>query len=151
MTDLHHKDMAPPRMPLARRKTGNGAGALQGLPDSRLAAIEQALIQFHEVAAERDALRDELAALKFTHAQDLVEITAMKSLINTLESRAASHQSERDLAIAQRSVYEALFVGIQAQFRAFELPAAPLVRQLTNEHDAQGPANAGFARNDRMT
>jgi chromosome segregation ATPase len=142
MTDLHHKDMIHPRMSIARRKTSNGPGALQALPDSRLAAVEQGLMQFHEVAAERDALRDELAALKQTHAQDQVEIAAMRSLINTLESRAASHQSERDLAVAQRSVYEALFVGVQAQFRAFEVPAAPLVKQLTDEHNAQSTANA---------
>jgi hypothetical protein len=150
MTDLHHKDMNHPKMSIARRKTSNGAGALQTLPDSRLAAIEQGLVQFHEVAAERDALRDELATLKLTLAQDQVEIAAMRSLINTLESRAASHQSERDLAIAQRAVYEALFVGVQAQFRAFELPTAPLVKQLTDEHSAQNIVNAEVARNDRM-
>jgi hypothetical protein len=137
-------------MSIARRKTSNGAGALQALPDSRLAAVEHGLIQFHEVAAERDALRDELAALKQTHAQDQVEIAAMRSLINTLESRAASHQSERDLAVAQRSVYEALFVGVQAQFRAFELPTAPLVKQLTNEHGGQNTVNAEAARDNRM-
>ena len=143
MTDLHHKDMHP-RMSIARRKTTNGAGALQALPDSRLAAIEQALIQFHEVAAERDALRDDLAAIKQTHAQDQVEIAAMKSLINTLESRAASHQSERDLAVAQRSRYEALFIGIQAQLRAFEFPAAPLVK-LTDQNSTQNAEVAAEA------
>jgi hypothetical protein len=123
-------------MSIARRRNGNGTGALEALPDARQAAVEQALIQYHELAAERDALRDELAVLKQTHAQDQVEIAAMKSLINTLESRAASHQSERDLAVAQRSIYEALFVSIQAQFRAFELPTTP-VKLLADERSAQ--------------
>jgi hypothetical protein len=133
-------------MSVARRKTSNGAGALE---DARLAAIEQALIQFHEVAVERDALREELAALKEMHVQDQVEITAMKSLINTLESRAASHQSERDLAVAQRSIYEALFVGIQAQFRAFELPTMPLVKQLSDQHTAPDVTNGRLAEEYR--
>jgi hypothetical protein len=145
MADLQHKDVHHPRMSIARRKTSNGAVGLEALPDARQAAVEQALIQFHELAAERDALRDELAALKQTHAENQVEIAAMKSLINTLESRAASHQSERDLAVAQRAMYEALFLGIQAQFRAFELPAAPLVKQLPNEQGAQDAVNAQAA------
>ena len=146
MTDLQHKDGHQPRMSIARRKTSNGATSLEALPDARQAAVEQALIQFHEIAAERDALRDELSSLKQTHAEYQVEIAAMKSLINTLESRAASHQSERDLAVAQRSLYEALFVGIQAQFRAFELPAAPLVKQLSNERSAQDGVNGQAAQ-----
>jgi hypothetical protein len=141
MTDLHHS-----RMSIARRKASNGASALQALPDARLAAIEQALIQFHEVAADRDALREELAALKQTHVEDQVEIAAMKSLINTLESRAVSHQSERDLAVAQRSVYETLFVGIQAQLRAFELPTAPLAPQLSPEYSLPDTADAQVAQ-----
>lgn len=145
MTDLHHKEAPQPRTSIARRRMGNG-GALGILSDARQAAVEQGLIQFHEVAAERDALRDELSAIKQTHAQDQVELAAMKSLINTLESRAASHQSERDLAIAQRSMYEALFVGIQAQFRAFDLPATPLVKQLGDEHNAQATVNAQVAQ-----
>jgi chromosome segregation ATPase len=145
MTDAHQKDVHHPKMSISRRKTSNSASSLETLPDFRLAAIEQSLIQFHEIAAERDALRDELNALKQTHAQDQVEITAMKSLINTLESRAASHQSERDLAIAQRSVYEALFVGIQAQFHAFELPATPLVKKLADEHGARENGKAEVA------
>jgi hypothetical protein len=111
-----------------------------------LAAIEQALIHFHEVAADRDALRTELAALKQTHVEDQVQISAMTSLINTLESRAASYQSERDLAVAQRSVYEALFVGIQAQLRAFEPPTAPLAKQLTAEQKMPDTASAQTAQ-----
>jgi chromosome segregation ATPase len=145
MTDLQHKDVHQPRMSIARRKTSNGA-SLEALPDARQAAVEQALIQFHEIAAERDALRDELSALKQTHAEYQVEIAAMKSLINTLESRAASHQSERDLAVSQRSLYEALFVGIQAQFRAFELPTTPLAKQLSNERSAQDAVKSEAAQ-----
>src|SRR5687767_1748363 len=99
MTDLHLGDVH--HLTVARRNTSSGTGALRTLPDALLATVEQGLLQFRQVAAERDTLREKLAALEQTHAQDQVEIASMQSLINRLESQAASHQCERDLAIAQ--------------------------------------------------
>jgi hypothetical protein len=128
MAGLHRGERH--QLAIGLRISSSGTGTLRTLPDELLAAADQNV--FHQIAAERDRLRKKLAALKQIHAQAQVQIASMQSLINRLESQAVSHQCERDLAISQRSAYEALFVGIQAQLRAFETPAAPLVEQLSH-------------------
>jgi len=86
------------------------------------------LAEFQHVAAERDDLARQVAAQKTEIAAHAVENEAMRSRLADMESRVASAMLVRDQAVAQRAVYETLFISFQAQMRAFAVPAEPLVR-----------------------
>ena len=104
-----------------------------GLPPVREAIIDQAHRLHQEVAHERDTLRLRITDL-------LTEIEGLKAQLkvaeleaSTLRSRADSSISIRDDAVADRAVYEALFISIKAQLMAFKIPSAPLVRERPEE------------------
>lgn len=53
-------------------------------------------------------------------------IEALESQLSAERSNVAGAQAERDQAIAERAIFEALFASFRAQLEAFEVPAAIL-------------------------
>lgn len=99
------------------------------LPDDRKAAVQYGLEQFQAIGAERDALRQQNHELRSMLAEREVALDARQTHIADMESRVSSAMLIRDQAVADRAKYETMFISIYAQLRAFEVPAAPLVRE----------------------
>ena len=98
------------------------------LPRERQAAVAYGLEQFQTMAHERDELRNENTGLKDRVAALEIEAEGLRSHINDATSQIRSAMLVRDQALADRIKYEALFVSVQAQLRAFAVPAEPLIR-----------------------
>ena len=120
-------------------KTNNGNGVHVGpqtvveptpvnLSRERASAVAYGLEQFHTMAHERDELRDENTGLKDRVASLEIEAEGLRSHINDAQSQILSAMLVRDQALADRIKYEALFVSLQAQMRAFAVPAEPLIK-----------------------
>jgi hypothetical protein len=62
-----------------------------------------------------------------------IEIEGLRAELAAAQSRIASYQTERDDAVANLSVYQALYIGIMAQLRAFGIEHGPLVREKSSE------------------
>lgn len=116
---------------------GGGPAIESTLAADRQAAVEQGLTLFQMTAGERDRLKSQVSDLNNIIAQQRVEIDALQSLVNMMESRIREYQIERDQAVAERAAYESLFVIIQAQMRAFQIPAAPLVKVTSEQHHTE--------------
>jgi hypothetical protein len=108
--------------------TTDGADKAE-LPERYEAYANTFVRQQLAVAAERDQLAADNAKLKSDIVLYKVEIEARHSEIAELRSNEQTAQLMRDRAIAERAKWEALFISIQAQMRAFDVPAAPLVTQ----------------------
>jgi hypothetical protein len=108
-----------------------------GLPAERAALAEASgkafALQYQTVAHERDELVAELAKVKTDLKLAMVANEAMSSQINEMQSRMETMTAVRDEAVGYRGRYEALFVSIEAQLRAFQIPAAPLIRDIPND------------------
>ena len=115
-------------------------GGDTALPASRQAAIEQGLHMFQEVAADRDRLANEVTRLRGDISAYKVMVEALETQLADAQSRIQSATIMRDQAAADRCKWESLFIGIQAQLRAFEVPAAPLVIP-RRDRDADAPEN----------
>lgn len=102
------------------------------LPEDRKAAVQYGLEQFQVIASERDVLQRENFALKSDVAGLKVALEAQTAQMSEMESRVSSAMLTRDQALAERIKYEALFVSVQAQLRAFNVPAAPLIKDAEN-------------------
>ena len=103
-------------------------GSHLDLPRERAAAVAYGLEQFQAMAHERDELRNENTGLKDRVAALEIEAEGLRSHINDATSQIRSAMLVRDQALADRIKYEALFVSLQAQMRAFAVPAEPLIR-----------------------
>ena len=116
-------------------------------------AFEQGLIQYHETAAERDELKAEVARLRTEISAYKVMIEGHTAQQNEMLSRVQTMVMVRDQAVADRAKYEALFVMLNAQMRAFAIPAAPLVAAAKEEPDgmieADGPVSKEELENVR--
>lgn len=120
--------------------------ATNGLPPAREAIIDQAHRLHQEVAHERDMLRLHIADLQ-------TKIAGLEAQLKLLELEASQHRNKaesalsvRDDAVAERAVYETLFISLQAQLRAFRIPAAPLIKERNDEEavdSAGSPVNYG--------
>ena len=124
----------------------NGNGNSE-LPANRVALVEAGLAQFQTVAAERDRLEREVADLRSDLAAQKVVNEAMSEQINTMRSHVSSMMLIRDQAVADRAVYETLFISFQSMLRAFQVPAAPLIKEkdATDEQNTTSDAYAGIA------
>lgn len=111
----------------------NGNG--KELPENRKAAVAHGLEQYNFMAAERDELANEVRELRTQIAGYKVALEANASRIAELESRCQTLTLERDQAVADRTKYEALFVSVKAQLRAFAVPNEPLIRDMSEESD----------------
>jgi len=98
------------------------------LPAERAAAVAYGLEQFQSIAHERDELRNENTGLRDRVAALEIEAEGLRSHITDGQSHIKSAYLVRDQAMADRIKYEALFVSVQAQLRAFQVPAEPLIR-----------------------
>ena len=107
-----------------------------GLTDEQSKAVEAGLATHLRVKGELDeALRDN-AGLREVLTKNSVEIEALRSFVNMLESRIEGCIAERDLAVGHRAQYEALFAMMQATMREFKIPAVPLIRKIDGEAHA---------------
>jgi hypothetical protein len=100
----------------------------RSLPRERAAAVAYGLEQFQTMAHERDELREENTGLKDRVAALEIEAEGLRSHINDAQSQTRSAMLVRDQALADRIKYEALFVSLQAQMRAFAVPSEPLIK-----------------------
>ena len=91
--------------------------------------MEQGLATFHETAAERDALRDEVTASKATSPRTSVALEAKDAQMADMESRVNTMMLERDEAVARRAEVETVLGSMMALGRAFQIENAPLVRE----------------------
>jgi len=121
---------------MIEKRNGNGNGNKNDLPDDRKAAVEAGLAHYQLVAAERDALAKEIDKLLKEITSYKIMVEAQKSQMNDLESRATSAGILRDEAVAERAKYETLFMSFQAMLRTFNIPAAPLIKEM-NDEDAE--------------
>ena len=111
----------------------NGSGEL---PDARRAAVMHGLEQYHAMAADRDALVDEIGKLKVELAAMRVVADAHDSLQTQADSRVASAYAERDQAVRERARYEALHMAILAMCREFRVPEPAATPQASAEGGA---------------
>jgi len=105
------------------------------LPESRQAAWAQSMAMYQETAAQLDAMRIEVAKLKSDISGYRVALEAKDSVMADLESRIQIMQLVRDEAVAHRAKWETLFASVQAQLRAFQVPAAPFVSMHEETND----------------
>jgi hypothetical protein len=118
--DVGHRKISSP--PLSPAVGGD-------LPEDRRAAVEYGLAQYQMLAAERDSLVRENSELRNALAEHRASLEVHHSRIADMDSRIATATMVRDQAVADRAKYETMFISIFAQLRAFEVPAAPLVRE----------------------
>jgi len=114
------------------KKNGNGNKNSADLPADRAAAVEAGIVHYQLVAAERDQLAKDVVALNNEITSYKIMVEAQKSQMNDLESRIAAAGAIRDQAVAERAKYETLFMSIQAMLRTFNIPAAPLIKEMDN-------------------
>ena len=132
MTSMDHVQSA-----LAEKPNGSD------LPASRQAAVEQGLATFHEIAADRDALREQVHQLQSSLAMHKVTIEAQAAQMADMESRVSTMMIVRDEAVARRAVVETVLESMMALGRTFQIQNAPLVRPRSNDED--GVATIGGA------
>jgi glycine cleavage system regulatory protein len=108
--------------------TRNGGKAGVDLPASRMAAVEQGLAYYQEVAHERDALQKLVEQLRTDIASHKVVSEVQQTQLAQMESQVATARLERDRAVADRAKFETLMITIQASLRAFAIPNEPLIR-----------------------
>lgn len=117
------------------KKNGNPPPQQADTDESYRHHVEQTFAKYDAVVRECELLRakmgDAIAGLKSAAA----ESDALRTQINSLESRIISYQLERDQAVAQRAAYETLFASFQAMMREFNVPAVPLIRTKQSEGD----------------
>jgi hypothetical protein len=111
----------------------NGAG----LSDEQSKAVEAGLAMHLRVKAALDDAQRVIATQQSAITQAAVEIEALRSFNNMLESRIAGAVAERDLAVGQRAKYESLFAMMLATMREFQIPAVPLIRETGDDNARQ--------------
>jgi len=96
------------------------------LSEDRAKAVAAGLAMFQKTQAEMEDLRGKLRQA-MDHAAELeTQLAGEKQLNSLLEHQVKSHQIDRDQAVADRAVYEALFIAINGMLHAFNFPE-PLV------------------------
>jgi chromosome segregation ATPase len=112
---------------------GNSTKPVELPQDRVLATLRDAGKEYYQAAGERDALARQVAELKADLVHAKVTMDAQAGQMSDMESKIETARLQRDQAIADRAKYETLFVSIQAQLRAFAVPAAPLVRAAADD------------------
>ena len=117
------------------KKNGNGNNTPPApeLPADRMKAIEYGLTAFQQVGHERDQLRKDAADLRDKISSLQIANDGLNSQLSELQSHLRSAVMIRDQAVADRIKYEALFISIHAQMRAFAVPAEPYIK----DHDTE--------------
>jgi hypothetical protein len=110
---------------------------MNDLPEENSREFEAGLAFHHRMKAERDELRRHLDNAKVDMAKLRAEIDTLEQARNLFDSRVQSLQLERDQAVANRAIYETLFVAFKKLIDAFKIPAAPLVHERPHDPDVQ--------------
>jgi chromosome segregation ATPase len=100
------------------------------LPADRARVVERGLTLYQQGQQEVERLTEELTEARAHIAELEAQVRSLESSRNMVESTAARHQAERDEAIAQRAIYEALFASFSAQLKAFNIPTKPIVKHV---------------------
>jgi uncharacterized protein YhaN len=105
------------------------------LPASRQAAVEQGLALYHETAADRDALREQVRQMQSQIAAYKVALEAKDAQTADMESRVNTMMIVRDEAVSRRVEVETILETIMAVGRAFQIQNAPLVKPRNDEDE----------------
>lgn len=122
------RDSPPPAQEI-KPQTNHVTQPTTNLPEPHAKTFEAGLAHHFHVKAELDDANREIGELRQHLAQSSVEIEALRSLNNMLESRMAGLMAERDLAVASRAKLEGLFSVILASMREFKIPDLPEKKQ----------------------
>ena len=108
-------------------------------------AIAYAASKWRSIEAERDQLIKVNNQLRVHISSLQATLDAKEAQIGEIESRCHTLQAERDQAVADRSVYEVLWISIRSQLQAFEPPTQPLtrLRPARPDPDTSGRSDAG--------
>jgi hypothetical protein len=96
--------------------------------DEETKTVEAGVAHFARVRGELDDARREIGELRMSLSQCAVELEALRSFNNLLESRVAGCVADRDLAVERRAKNEAILEAVMAILREHEVSAVPLVR-----------------------
>jgi chromosome segregation ATPase len=100
--------------------------------ESYRAHVEATFARYDEVRKDRDALREQLdKAINAIKAATDTE-TLLRDEIASLRRQLEESHLRCLQAMAERAAYETLFSGFHAQMREFNIPAVPLVRDLSH-------------------
>jgi len=107
----------------------NGNGQLAhdapALPPTREAVVEQGLRIQQETAAERDALRREVAQLHSDIAAYKVALEAQSAQLTQADSRVETMTATRDEAVRRAAEVETVLASMLALGRAFSIKHQP--------------------------
>jgi predicted nuclease with TOPRIM domain len=100
------------------------------LSDEQTKAVEAGLAMHLRIKGELDEAHREIAELRQHLAQNIVEMEALRSFNNLLESRVEGCVADRDLAVKERAQLESLFAMIFAAMREFKIPQVKISEAL---------------------
>jgi hypothetical protein len=90
-------------------------------------AIEQHYVEVAALTEERDRAKADYDKAMELCTKAKHTIQGLQDELADIKGRMTAYQLERDEAVAKYAKLEGLFVSIQAQLRAFEIPKAPAV------------------------
>jgi ABC-type phosphate transport system auxiliary subunit len=105
---------------IAPKRNGNQE---QTLPEHRQKTVEAGLATYQKVLAERDELEGKLRDAMLRIEAQVVQLDALKGVVNMMEStylstkmenRVAQYQAQRDDAVKQAAAFEATLTNIFA-------------------------------------
>jgi hypothetical protein len=110
------------------------------LNERQMQALDFTFADHLRVVGELEDVRRQNVELLDLITRSKVEIEALRSFNNLLESRVNAAIAERDLAVGQRAKYEALFSMMLATMREFNVPAVPLIREMESKNASENSA-----------
>ena len=105
------------------------------LPASRQAAVEQGLALYHETAADRDALREQVRQMQSQIAAYKVALEAQSTQVADMESRVNTMMAVRDEAVARCVEVQTVLEAIMGLGRTFQIKNAPVIKLHGNDED----------------
>ena len=115
---------------IAKRKSTPPLPAPQP-DDGYRAHVEATFARYDEVLKDRNALAQQLATAVNTIKAATDTETLLRDEITSLRRQLEESHLRLLQAMAERAAYETLFSDTMAQWREFQIPAAPLVRHLS--------------------
>lgn|SRR5215471_3024894 len=116
------------------------------LPEDRRKSVEAGLTAYHATQAEIEHLQSELRDAHVTIEGLRAQLKSLDDLHGLHESRIASHQLERDQAVADRAKYETLFASMFAMMQTFDVPVETLVKSKEIRGEQSSSQSAGGDR-----
>lgn len=85
-------------------------------------AIEHGILSMNKLVNDKHDAERKLQIAEQLIAVNKIEIEGLLAELAASRSRVISYQQERDVAVAERAEWEALFKSIRAQLEAFRVP-----------------------------